>query len=66
MILFNYYFKKKVFKNIFHSVDINLNNSNFADEQTAFCSKPLMIYSGHTSDILDVSWSRVNVHYLII
>lgn len=28
------------------------------DEQMPFYSKPFVVFSGHTSDILDVSWSK--------
>ena len=35
------------------------------DKDAPFMSRPLCVYKGHASDVLDVSWSKVNSCFLL-
>ena len=49
-----------------HRKSLSVNTAiGLSEEQAPFCSKPLLVFTGHTSDILDVSWSKVFLFFLV-
>lgn len=33
------------------------------DYPEGFCKEPFSTYEGHTGDVLDLSWSKVNIYF---